>query len=350
MSFPYIFESNFELGSNADWDSQNAAVIDFPHFTELARFGMAPYKGAYCFRQVMAGTADDWLVEADLDSAATARCQTQFWLYFSNDFTATANDTINLFELKAAGTVEATFGFRVVAATDVINLGIGETAPTSWSAQPLERGRWHLIEIDALNDQGANDGTIDLYVTPDRSPFTASSVHATQVGSLDQGAITQGLLGVQGSLDTTTGTILIDEFKFDGDTGSPTRTQMDLDRWNPEIRMTKSGHAFVGPGVINNVTLVGNGAASQELRLWDTDRARFPATGASGGGFGAPRIELHTTGTSEIVDPASMPLRVNQGCYIELDDDVDSSALIQVSFASAWGSEANVVRYGLSRS
>lgn len=345
VTFPFLFESNFELGTNGDWDSQDAAIIDFPHYTELARHDMTPYKGAYCFRQVMTSSAsNDFLVEGDLDIDAAEQGQTQFWLYFSEDFTGTSNDTVHLFELRAGGTKEVVFGFRIVASTNVINLGIGEEAPTSWSSLALERGRWHLIELDTVNDLGANNGTIDLYVTPDGAPYTTETIHAAQVGTLDQGAITTGTLGVRSSLTTTTGTILIDEFKFHAVSGTAavTRVRQELDRWNPTIRMTQSGHAFVGPGTIENVSLVGNGSAPLTLRLWDTDVARI-------GGFGTPKVEMHTTGTSELVDPAGMPIRLSRGCYIELAGSADPSALVQVSALSGWGSEANVRRYGLAR-
>jgi len=209
-----------------------------------------------------------------------------------------------LFELQSAGAVELAFGFRIAdASTDVINFGIGKLTPTVWGTQAIQRGLWHLVEIDvSLDAGGGNDGAATIYVTPDGSGRTAGTAHAT-VGTLNQLAVTKGVLGIQDHLATTTGTILFDGFVMD----NAARVQGELDRWNSTIRMTQSGHAFVGSGVIDNITLVGNGAASQELRLWDTDEA------LGVGGMGHPRIELHTTGTSEIVDPASMPLRINKG-------------------------------------
>jgi hypothetical protein len=357
MALPYTFQCNFEFPEGTfttaeHWDSQSdtQSQMDFPHYTELARSGMRPHSGAYCMRLQLdtATAADSTSTEDAIDIADAGDAQCQFWLYFSNDFTATAEDDVNLLELSAGGTVEFTFGFRISAA-GVITLGIGETAPTSFGPT-LEKGAWHLIELHlAAEDGTSTDGAIDIWVTKEGAKTTASAVHATQVGSLSQGAITTGSLGLQEALTTTSGTILIDDFLFSaGAAGTNTRTRQDLHPWSNTTRLTESGHAFVGPGRIDNITLVAAPAqGALELRLWDTDRGRS-------GVFGHPIVELHNTGTGEIVDPAGMPVYVTKGAFVELfnteDMTDDASALIQIGWASAWGDESAIIRHGLRTS
>lgn len=354
MPLPYTFQSNFETGTSTDqWDSETdgatPAQVDIVHYTELARSGMRPHSGAYCMRIQMATTTagDGILIEGDLDISADAQAQVQFWLYFSDDFTATSQDDVHLFELLATSTIEICFGFRI-SATGVINLGIGETTPATLSSVDLEKGVWHLIELDLNLDNADTSGTINLYVTREGAVTTSSAVHAAQVGTLTQSAVTTGSLGVQEALNTTSGTILIDDFKYDT-AATIARTRQDLHPWSSTVRLTQSGHAFVGPGRIDNITLVASAGqnAVQELRLWDTDRART-------GIFGSPIVELHTTGTGEIVDPAGMPVYVTRGAYVEIVDTDDStndaSALVQVGWASGWGDESAIIRHGLRTS
>ena len=58
MAFPWIFHANFEQGTNAEWDSETDGAsptqLDFPHYTELARFpGSTGVKSAFEFVWVL---------------------------------------------------------------------------------------------------------------------------------------------------------------------------------------------------------------------------------------------------------------------------------------------------------
>lgn len=274
MSFPYVFEANNETGTLTDeWDSETdtANQLDAPHYTELARFPWStcvPYRGAYCMRAVLSGgTADAYVQEGDIDVAADTTRWFRFAIWFSPNFTGTTDDTVNVLELQqSGGTVEATIGFRYVNSDDAINIGIGETAPTSWADWNIERGVWYTVEIKVHLDDGAsNDGTIDLYLTRDGTSAT-ETVAATQVGSLDQGAVAEGIFGIQDHLATTTGTILFDEFTMDDARLYP------RSRFPKAINFTKSGHAFVGPGSIESAALLTD-ESSNVMEVWDTDTA-----------------------------------------------------------------------------
>lgn len=273
MAFPYIFESNFEQGSSVEWDSETdtASQLDFPHYTELARFQgshYAPYAGAYSMRAMLSGgTADAFVEEGDMNIAADGAAYVAFNVMFSSDFDATANDTVHLFELQgAADAIQAVVGFRYVAATDVINIGFGELTPTGFSTMEIQKNTWYTIELAVTLDDGAsNDGTLDLYITR-VGDAAASSVSATQIASLDQIAVTHGVLGVLNQLATTTGSILFDRFIMDDARVYPNG------RYNYNQVFTTSGHAFVGPGWIDSAALLTD-EASNSMKVWDTDTA-----------------------------------------------------------------------------
>lgn len=344
MAFPFTVERNFESGSftGDGWDAETdtAGQIDVAHYSELARYPWptcAPYEGAYCMRAVLSGgTADAFVTEGDIDIAADGEAWFAFNLWISPTFTGTADDTINLFELHSAGpVVEAAFGLRIVAATNVINFGIGETAPTSFGSIAIERGVWYTIELNVVIDNGAgNDGTIDLYVTRQGDPY-ASAVHATQVSGLDQAAIIQGVLGVQDHLATTTGVILFDNFKMDD-----ARIYPKTRRYDDTQLLTRSGHAFVGAGTIDNVTLMSGAATDNVVAVYDTDTADTnDATTLV--------VELRNTANNELVDPAGMPVRVTRGCYVSMTG-TDPRALVKMCQLQGH-SDANVRSLGLRR-
>jgi hypothetical protein len=347
LAHPFIFEANFEAGTNAEWDSETdtGSKLDFPKYSTLAAYPkLAPFRGSYCMRVINSGTADATVTEGDINVGAGTNNFFRFYVLFGDDFTASADEAAaNLFELQqAGGTVEAVVGFKVTAATDAIQLGIGETAPSSFGGTPIERGVWYCIELDVTVDSGPNDGTIDLYVTPEGAT-AASAVWCTQVASLDQGAVGQGVLGLQNPLATTTGTILFDEFVQDD-----ARIYPITNRWAREVLMTKDGHVFVGPGRVSNVSLLSgaNATADAQVTIWDTDTA--DTNDASN-----IVAELKNTAARELVDPAGMPVDVQRGCYITLlpalDGTNESRAIVQIERARAYGSRAVLRDYGLRK-
>ena len=342
MAFPWLFQENFEDGTLGNFDSETdtASQLDFPHYSELARFPWstcAPNTGAYCMRLALTGgTADAYLVEGDIDIAANVTRHVKFDIWFSPTFTGTADDTFNIFEALATSTVEAAFGARIVASTDVINLGIGETAPTSFSGEALQRNVWYTVELTMLNDPGANDGTIDLFVT--RSGDAAqTTVSATQVASLDQGAVTTARLGIQDHLSTTTGMILIDNFIFDEDRVFPGA------RYSLHPVFTKSGHAFVGPGHLDIAGLLTD-EANNIMRLWDTDTADTNSTQ-----WFVVELDINGNFTS-----FAGPIKFQNGCYVELSGTDPRGEVILTSASDRPGvlgpryhSDAGIRRLGL---
>lgn len=270
MAFDWVFSSNWENGA-IQWDTEtdDDGILSVQHYSRLALDGvrsLAPYSGAYCLRiRANGGTNAAYLEEADINISANTTNYFRFNILFGSDFTGTANDTFNIFECLASGTVEAAFGGRIVAATNAINLGIGETAPTSFTGA-IDRDKWYTVELVVdVDNAGANDGTIDMYLSEEGKP-TATSVAVTQVASLDQGAVTDGRIGLQNHLGTTTGTILIDNFIQDNARIYP------APRFPHTQNIWANTHIFVGPGTVQSVGLLTTGN-SDLVRLWDTDRA-----------------------------------------------------------------------------
>jgi len=338
MAFPFIFEANFELGDASEWDSETdtASQLDFPDYKELARSPhrtSTPFSGANCMRaQLTGGTADAFVLEGDINIAAAANTFFKFGIWFSDDFGATADDTFAIFETQgAANAIQTSFGARVVAATGAINFGIGELAPTSFSGLDLDRGVWYTVELDiTLDDGGSNDGTIDLFVTrEDKAASTA--VAATQVATLDQIAVIQGVLGVQDHLATTTGTILIDSFVQDD-----ARIFPKTERFTEEILLTKSGHAFVGPGTIDNISLLSGAGTDCVVSVFDTDSGNTDDASNI-------RVELKNTANNEIVDPAGTPNYFRRGAFVQMSG-TNPRALVKICRVNAFGSAAAVRR------
>ena len=295
MAFPYLVHSNFEAGTEAEWSSETdvEAQLDFPHYTELARIpGMsAPYSGAYCMRIRPSDTADHTLTHTSIDIADGATAYFRFALFAANDFTGTADDVFSIFELQqAAGTVEATLGMRVTAATNALEIGIGDgTAPSSYVGFP--RGRWVIVEIEYLCSTGSA-GTFTLYL---------DGAQAIALASLDNAAaIGQGVLGTQLTLATTTGTLLFDDFIMDD-----ARIYPPNKRFPTTARVTKTAHVFVGRGCIEGATIL---SANGTMDVYDTDVANTNDAQAK-------KIELNTGGNFVSND---FVVNFERGCYVVL--------------------------------
>lgn len=340
MAFPWIFEANFALGDNSEWDTETdtESQLDFPHFSTLARSPgtAAPFSGAHCMRATLTGgTADATVTEGDIDIAANVNRFVKFDVWFSPDFTGTANDTVHLFEIQSTGpAIEGTLGFRIVAATNAINFGTGELAPTVFAAENVERGKWYTVELDIdLDAGGGDDGTLDLFVTKENTPFTTTAV--ASVASLDQAAVIQGVLGVQNHLATTTGTILFDNFRFDDARIFPERR-----RFSEQVLLTKTGHAFVGPGKLESISLLSGAGTDNVVSVFDTD---IGSTSIAGNVV----AELKNTANNQLVIADDIP-QVVRGCFVQMSG-TNPRALVNIERNAMGRSVANIRQLGIKR-
>ena len=333
--FPYLHEMNNETGDDTQWDggeTDNNGLLDFPHYADLyAHKDQAPYSGAYCMR-VVVGSTTAIVTEADLNLADNATAWIRFNVFFGHEFTATADEAeASLFELQASGTSIVACGFMVTAATDVINLGIGQLTATSFGC-PIERGVWYTVELHCeIDATGSDDGAIDIYVTKDGDQ-PATAVYATQVGSLTQAEATDGVLGVTDNLTTTTGTILFDNFAHD------TVRIYPKPRWPSTVRITQSGHIFVGPGHITSVTIDDEGAGgNSHLHIIDSDRV---ATDIE-----ANQVFCITSLVASTAYSVQTDISVSKGCYAKLSGTTPY-ATITFDRAAAYGNTQALRHHG----
>ena len=296
MAIPYIFESNFEQGTNAEWDSETdtGSLLDFPHYSELSRLQGAPmpYRGAYCMRITPGDTNDHTLTEGDIDIADGATRYFRWYLYASPNFTATADDVFSIFELQqAGGTVEQTVGMRITASSNLLEIGVGDgTAPSSYWT--FERGKWVCVELlSTISTGGA--GAMTLFLGGTQVIALTSLTQAAAVG--------QGVLGTQLTLATTTGTLYFDCFAMDDARIFPFQK-----RFPSQINVTKSTHLFVGPGVVDGASLLTT-TSDNTMVLYDTDTAE--TTHAS-----STVANMDNGGISGV----SGPIFFERGCYAAL--------------------------------
>lgn len=295
MAHPWVFEENFEGGTKGNFDTETdtGSALDFPHYSELARHGMAPYRGAYCVRINSSDTNDHTLTEGDIDISDGGTDHFRFHLYFGNDFAFSADDVVNIFELQqAGGTVESSLGLNLTNSTDTIQIGVGDgTAPSSYSSDPLHRNRWYTVELSAKISTGGA-GTLTLYIDGVSRVALTSLTNAAAVG--------QGVLGLQNQLATTTGTILLDDFVMDDARIYPHR-----ERYPTNLILTKTTTAFVGPGSLESIAQLKTSDGDETLKLYDTDVAN-----ADDGQSQVAECDVFTA-----IDG---PIQFKRGCYAVL--------------------------------
>jgi hypothetical protein len=332
LAFPYIFEESFEKGTKGAFNSETDtdSILDYPSYKTLAAHGWEPYSGAYCMRVVSPGAtpADAFVTEADCNIADTETSWFRFNLFIPSSFDATANDTVALLELQGAADAETVaFGFRYVAATDVINLGIGgandNAVPDTFSTNNFERDKWHTIELKVVI-QTNGTGTVDMYVTPDGGvQATGAEASAATITNI---AVTHAVLGLQDQDATTTGCILIDNFVQGAIGGGQLFHQVRY----PETRLlTRSTatcdgafHVFVGPGKIDTLTLLSGGAADNIVRVYDSDAASTADLVA----------EISNSIAAETVTRVT-PIEVRKGAYCVLSGTAEVRALVKIAYA-----------------
>ena len=331
MAFPYIFEANFEQGTNGEWDSESdtGALLDFPHYSEVARQPRLPmpYRGAYCMRVVMGDTNDHTVLEGDIYIADTLTRYSAFYLCVGNDVVATADDTWNIYEVQGtASAVENAVGLRITATTDVVEIGVGNTAPTAFASETLIKGRWYHIELVSVIQTGGT-GTATLWI---------NGVSSASVTTLTNTAVIQGMLGTQNTLSTTTGTLLFDQFKFDDGQIYPTTI-----RYPESVLLTKTAHVFVGPGMVENVSLLSGAATDNVLSIYDTD---------TGSTLDALKValELKNVTNSDIVDPAGVPLRLQRGCYVSMTG-TNPRAMVKLGPCAGYSSDGAIRAFATRR-
>lgn len=340
MAFPFLGEENFELGTRGSFDaiSNGNTKITFAHASDLAAIpGLpAPFRGAYVMQLNLAlGTTDAYVQETgDYDTSASGTIYNRFYVWFGG---ATGSlpvmadtDIFGIFQLwSGTNTPEGTVGIEYTTANGY-RWFVNETAASSGAAYiPLVLNKWTCIELKSVIDSGGgNDGTLTM---------TVDGQAATAITAVDQGAITSAVYGAVGmDAGTTRGYLLFDQIVADDAQVYPINV-----RYPDTLLFTKSGHAFIGPGKIANVTLMSGAGTDNVCTIFDTDVASVLDASNT-------KVELKNTANTEMVDPAGMPVYVNRGAYIQISG-TNPRALIQIERATAYGSDGAVRTYAASR-
>ena len=331
MAFPFIVEENFDAGTLGGFDSESdtGSLLDYPHYSTLSRQQTAPipYRGAYCMRILPGDTNDHTVTEGAIDIADEATAYFRWYMFVSSDFTATADDLFNIFELQqAGGTREASVGMSITAATGALTIGIGDgAAPSDYVTFP--RNEWVCVELAAkISTTGA--GTLTLFLNE------ASQIALT--GLTNAAAVGTGVLGTQDTLATTGvgGGLYFDQFVMDD-----ARIYSLPIRYPENLLMTKSGHAFVGTGTVENVSLLSGAATDNVLQIFDTDQGNILHTGRM-------KLELKNVVAEDVVDPAGVPVQIQRGCYVVLTG-TNPRAMISIGLAQGYYSNGRIRQHGV---
>jgi hypothetical protein len=309
MTFPYLFDANFEGGTTAEFSSEvdTDSKLSVMHYSTLARHPSRleiPYAGAYALHvDLSLGTADAYVqatTGVTLAAAATAWIRV---LFYAKGLVMAANDRFTILAMQSVGDVDE-YAITLVNVAGTLRIVGSETTATALGAGTRAcdflQDQWHTLEVGLVLDAGGgNDGTATFYV--DGYPVGAA------LTALDQGALTQLRLGAMNiDAGTTAGHLLFDSLVMDDTRVYPVR------RFEGDHRLTKSAHAYVGPGCLEAVTLTpGVGAGDGTLTCYDTDEANT----------GAPLIGPPLQIDASITETYTFPPGVGQfqrGCYVVL--------------------------------
>lgn len=334
MARPYIFEDNFEYNGAftlGGWDSETdtGSLLNQRHYTFLAREnvqvvgGIAPFRGAYCPEWNLGDTNDHTLIEGDIDIADTVTRYSRFYFFPGLDLRATADDTWNIYEVQGtANAIENAVGLRITAASGLLEIGVGNTAPTAF--YPIQRGRWYCVELIS-NIQSGGTGTATLQI---------DGTQVAQVTTLTNTAVLRGVLGSQDTLATTTGHFYIDQFAFDDARIGPFK-----DRYPETILIYKSQHLALGQTDLLNVTLEQGAGTDNVLKIYDTDIADTTDE------HSLVAWLYNLTASEPPIDLADVPVTVKRGVYVELSG-TSPRALIHIGSSQGYYSAGRIRQHG----
>lgn len=268
MAFPWVSEANFEDGTSGHFDveSDTDTRLDFPHYSTLVALDtpLYPYRGAYCMRVALANDgspADAYVQETgswDM-TAGTGELYGRFMLLISDDLVMANSDEFAILQFwSGTNTVECGIYINYTTANG-LRLGTGQDTSAASQFATLTTGEWHSVEF-FFDPAGATASTFDCWL---------DGTALTQQTGFTSADITSGVLGVLSQDATTTaGTVLFDQVITDD-----ARVYPPVNRFPRNLLLTKTGHAFIGRGKIDQLSLVAGGSADNSCIIYDTDQA-----------------------------------------------------------------------------
>ena len=337
MGLPYTLEENFETGSTSfdqgEVDTQGRLTIRRYNWFPRNGINEVPHRGAYAaVVDLSVGTNDAYYNHAAMNIANDTTSYFRFYAY-AQDLTMAANDRFTIFRLvQTSGAEEAVVDFRLNGDTSAYQVGISETNTcTTVGFVDFTLGQWHSIEITSYLDDGTeNNGTLVMFV---------DGANVAELTCIDQAAITDGHWGVMNQdAGTTAGFFVLDDFVWDDGRIYPVQN-----RFSHMVTLTKTGHAFVGPGKIASVTLTGT-AGDEEMAVYDSDQA---ANGLETGEANEIMPKLRIGASDDVTRSFPGGRYVEKGCYVTLSG-TEPVATIEICEAQGT-SVAGIQNLGMRR-
>lgn len=298
MAFPWIWENNGESGVHSA-SASSGSLIDVAHYSELARAGMAPYRGAYAHRiRLAGGTTSQFIREDtafdDLDNTPVTR-YVRWYFYLGKDFTMADGDKFSMFEAESTLNTTTEVAAGIIRTTGNILFWYNETTAAATPSTIIlgttttALGKWFCAELKIVLDAAA--GTIDGYI---------DDAVGTQIAALAQADIVDVKFGAVGPDAGTSGTLLIDDIKYDD--GQIFRDKERFPGVNVHQTHTND-HPIIGPACFS-VGITGTGT-NAVLTLYDTDGIPTNLT---------PFVVLRNATANEFI-PGHDIFQVNHGVY-----------------------------------
>jgi hypothetical protein len=345
MPFPFDASSGFEGGTltncltapggTASSCTSSGSRIKAAHFTELSRYGLAPYRGAYSLMATAAkDTTSQYIKELTLFDATAGASTTYTRMYFllSPDFVMAVNDKFSLFESESVSdtTTQIAIGIQNAAGVCQLwwNLAQGTASPATTDLGSFTKGiggalgKWYCLEWKAVVNAGA--GTIDVWL---------DETALTQKASLTQGNQVDAKIGIIGPDAGTSGIVLIDDIIRD------TTGQIHWDVPGQRFRHLNANVYFSDDHPILGAAefTIGMTSTTQSGVLTCYDSDGVPPTGVN------PFLVLSNAVATDFI-PGHTIFQVDKGLYTTLTL-AGTQAFISIE-EGGFPSEGSIITYG----
>ena len=331
--------------------SDAGGKLSFPSYIDLA--GMPghpmPFRGSKVFKvDTLANTTiarirDTEFVPTTQDTE-TVTVRLALYIDPSLNKGGAADDTIEFLQFSSAGANELELGVidRAGDAGGDYAITTRDGAGGTDIETPVQAGQWVMIEVVFAVHSGG--GTADIFV---------DGIAGAQL-ALTGLTLTQMNLGAPRMTDWGAGTgyLLFDQFGIDvRANASAKRIDRPKDRFPQTMHVITNQHVFVGPGWIEDLTLVGGQTADNFLRVYDTNIVDAGVLNEDD-----IRIELRVTSSTngEIINASQAPIYFRHGAYLAFSDSSGEStssgfgprAIVKLGKCIGYGSDGAIRTVG----
>ena len=299
MAYPFLIDETFDDGTRGNFDAETdgGSALDFPHYKELSRFGLSPWRGTHALRASLSGANDAYIEE---QTAIVGQSPISLWfpLLVAADFTIDDGDRVNVLEVRSTDSVpEAFVAVRRTGANYELVVGDGVTVQRNYGTITRSNSRWYQIELTV----NRTAGTIDWYVDGGQVGSQITALSIDPLTTLRVGA-------PAGTSAGDSGTLLIGGLVAD-----------DL-RIFPRLRfaaetvwVTRDITAYLGNGTIDSVNFTSTGTDGVltilDVDVFESSIATFSRE---------PIIYLRNTEANAQVPGQNLPVSFQRGVYVQL--------------------------------